>query len=278
MSCRDSEVHTLRGLYAAGVVIVIPTYRPPQSVHSIINELDGLGPIVVSDDASPATFDPLLRRLASDGIRVIHHDENRGIARALNDGLRVAREVGAEWLMTLDQDSWIDRHQAERLVHSAQEQQQRMQGRLGVIGPGDIILQGGASLYRSLDEPISQVPEVIQSGALWSVQALLETGAFSQRLTMDAVDAEACLGLRERGFSVLVDRDISLHHKLGETRPVRIFGKQVLVTHHTPKRLAHMRRNRMALFAREFKQSPANAFRTLRRIALNEILTRSTRR
>jgi len=267
--------HTER---AASVVILIPTYRPPHSVRDVIDELVGLGPIVLSDDASPATYDLLLRHLATKGIRVIRHHENRGIARALNDGLHVAHQFDAQWLLTLDQDSWFDRHQAEQLLRSAQEQQQMMRGRLGVLGPGDITLQGGASLYQRSDESISHVPEVIQSGALWCVQALSQIGGFRQSLTMDAVDAEASLGLREKGFSVLVDRDISLQHALGNTRAVRILGRQVLVTHHPRKRLAHMRRNRMALFAREFKQSPSNAVRTLRRIALNEILTRTTSR
>lgn len=84
--------------------------------------------------------------------------------------------------------------------------------------------------------------EVIQSGALWNVSALESIGGFDESLGIDAVDAAACLRLKEQGYLV------------------------------APARRASMVRNRLRLAPAEFKQSPTHAFRTLRRVGVNATL------
>jgi len=278
MSCRESEDPVSTADAEASVVVVIPTHRPPATLSELVAELSPLGPIVISDDCSPVTFDGILRGLAQPGVTVLRHCTNQGIGRGLNEGLAEAERRGATWLLTLDQDSWLSLSSAKALLSSSNQQSMHSAKPLGVIGAGTVRLQGGAALYPLTAANVHEVPEVIQSGSLWSVLALRSIGGFRLDFVMDAIDADACLRLRKGGYAVLIDREVELEHCLGNVQPTRLLGRQILVTRHPPERLRLMRRNRLALFPEEFRQSPSNAMRAIRRIAMNELLSRWSRR
>ena len=114
--------------------------------------------------------------------------------------------------------------------------------------------------------------EVFQTGALWSVAALLDAGGFDERLGIDAVDASACLSLRRAGFRVVLEPAAHLSHQWGNAQKARLLGRAVSVTHHSPERRTTMVRNRLRLAPAEFAASPTQGFRSLRRLAVNTAL------
>lgn len=261
------------------VVALIATYRPTPSVIDLVQVLVASGvPVVVSDDASPCTSDPVLAEVAAvPGVEVIRHDRNRGIARGLNEGLRATG--GARWLLTLDQDSQIDGDYVQAIAEFADSWDSiwTEPARVGAVGAGHVRDASGELNYPITvigvgDRSLLCTEEVIQSGTLWSVPALTAVGGFDESLGIDAVDAAACLRLREAGYRVAIAPDLVVQHQLGDTRPVRIFGRTVLATGHSGERRATMMRNRLRLAPAEFRQSPKHALRTLRRVSVNAIL------
>lgn len=263
------------------VEAVIATYRPLYAVVDLARILVASGvPVIISDDASPCTSDPVLAEVAAiDGVRVIRHHRNQGIARGLNDGLSSAGS--SRWLLTFDQDSVIDSDYVRSIVEFA-DSWDSLWGdaiRVGAVGAGHV--RHGDS-HGELNYPITIVPsgdremwcteEVIQSGTLWSVAAMNAVGGFDESLGIDAVDAAACLRLREQGYRIAVAPDLVLQHQLGDSRPVTVLGKTVLATGHSGERRATMMRNRLRLAPAEFRQSPKHALRTLRRIGVNAVL------
>ena len=99
---------------------VVPTFRPESGpLMDLLEVLAAQADVIVADDASPCTSDRVLADVASQGIPVVRHSHNAGIARSLNDGLRHAQATGADWLLTVDQDTvitwrdcwpWPERH------------------------------------------------------------------------------------------------------------------------------------------------------------------------
>ena len=82
------------------VLLVVPTFRPTESVISLIKNAQLT--TIVSDDASPVTADRVLREVSQlENVTVIRNRNNRGIARGLNQGLDFARSHGFNWLLTL---------------------------------------------------------------------------------------------------------------------------------------------------------------------------------
>ena len=259
---------------ATPLVAVVPTFWPGAEVLNLVGHLatDCAG-IVVSDDASPCTSDPILRGLVHQtSVSVIRHEHNRGIARGLNDGLRVAQEMKATWLLTVDQDSTLPKDYVPRLLAAAHR---RIAGGepLGAIG-AEVILDGeGEMTYPPQGLPGRlMTEEVIQTGTLWSVQEMTDVGGFDESLGIDAVDAAACLALRQRGFTIGLADGVSLEHRIGTSRNLSFGRRSIMITGHSPERRATMIRNRLRLFPAEFRQSPRHAVRTLRRVAVNQTL------
>ena len=226
--------------------------------------------IVVSDDASPATFDRILRQCSAP---VHRHNDNQGIARSLNVGLRFAEDSGAAWLLTVDQDSRLPEGFVDALLATA-----RLAGdsglQVGAIAAETVVVGQTQLAYLQHEEfGVVTTTEVFQSGTLWNVEALRGIGGFDESLGIDGVDAAACLALRERGYRVVLAPGVVLEHAFGDGRPVRLFGRTVMATGHSPSRRTTMVRNRLRLLPRELRADPAQAWRSSRRLLVNTALS-----
>jgi GT2 family glycosyltransferase len=234
--------------------------------------------VLISDDASPCSFDSVLRGAGtSPRVRVLRHTRNSGIARGLNEGLAAAAAFEAAWLLTVDQDSAIELATLAALVDTAVDVRMDHPN-VGVLAPGRIDDAAGTLVVPGTpwQHGLVSAWEVMQSGALWSVPALRAIGGFDASLGMDGVDAGACLSLREAGYLVLVDPTLSIGQQVGDptrSRTIRILGHTSAHTAHGPGRRTSMIRARIRLFPREWRQSPGNALRTLRRVAVSAGLT-----
>ncbi|CAB4999065.1 unannotated protein [freshwater metagenome] len=261
------------------VVAVVATYRPDaESLLALIDDLarDGITTIVV-DDGSPCTFDPLLREVAGrvaaeTPVTVQRFGTNHGIARSLNAGVTTAQALKAPWLLTLDQDTRLPVGVIEQLLATA-ERAKKAGLVVGAIGPiiGDA--SGGDIKYPTREvNGFATTAEIVQSGAIWSVAALQEIDGFDERLGIDAVDAAACLNLRQIDYQVLVDGEARITHRVGNARAVQVLGRTVLATGHSADRRTTMVRNRLRLAPAEFMQSPIQGLRSLRRLAVSTAL------
>lgn len=258
------------------VVAVIPSYRPDAvDLPVLVEALLGCGvPVVVADDASPCTSDTLLRTASDTGVTVVRHRRNEGIARSLNDGLRLAAAAGATWLLTVDQDSELGPDYVARLLEVAESSAGSLgTGMVGAVAAGGISDASGTMGYPVVEASgVTTTHEVIQTGTIWSVDAMTALGGFDESLGIDGVDAAACLALRAAGLAVVVAPGLSIGHRIGAGRQVRVLGRDVLSSGHSPERRTTMVHNRLRLFPAEFAQSPAHAFRTVRRVAVNTAL------
>jgi len=230
--------------------------------------------VLVSDDGSPCTYDAVLARVgAIEGVRVIRNRRNCGIGRALNQGLQDAREHDHPWLLTVDQDSSVDAAYAPSIVEYAQSLVD-LEVPVGAVGAGQVHDASGPLTYptqqlRSGTAAILVTEEVIQSGSVWFVPALSQTGGFDESLGMDALDAAACLALRAIGRVVVIDPSAVIAHEIEGAQQFTVLGKEFMVTGHSAKRKRAIVRNRLRLFPREFAQSPKHAVRTVRRGLVN---------
>jgi len=258
------------------VYCVIPTFTPESTLLDLAAGLSSQCPVLVVDDASPCTSDGLLRQVeALPGVGVIKHSTNAGIGRGLNDGLTVARDAGCAWLLTVDQDTDVPAGYVTALIEAARRLSAG-EVPLGALGAGSVTIAGASMRYpgHALDcqgTNVASTEEIVQSGTLWNINAITAFGGFNETFGMDAVDAHACLSLREAGLVVATVADLEINHRIGSAQPVTIKGRNpVFLTGHSPERRTLMVRNRLALFPSEFRQSPRHAFRTLRRVLINQ--------
>lgn len=256
------------------MVSVVPTFSPPPQFFELVAKLSKQSDmVVISDDGSPCTSDDLLRQTAHlDQAEVLRHRENAGIARGLNDGLTAAQRVGAPWLLTVDQDTMLEESYVGEIVGVATDRVASGE-RLGALGAAMVEDASGSMNYPTLmRNGLPTTEEVIQTGTLWSVEALDRIGGFDETMGMDAVDAAACLALRKEGYLIGLAAGLQVAHAIGRATSVHIGGRTVMVTGHSAQRRTSMLRGRLRLFPAEFAESPRHAVRTIRRVVVNQSL------
>lgn len=190
----------------------------------------------------------------TDGVVCIDNTENnRGVAAALNEGFRKAVAEGAEWILSMDQDSILPPGAVQALLQCACQDSRIAQAgpRWNDEGSGD------AGAY--------DTAFLITSGSLVRASAWLAAGPFREDYFIDLVDVEYSRRLRDKGFRVVCCPQVAMEHHLGEG-PMgwNLFGKKRLCyIGHAPVRIYYMLRNAL-YFNREYKD--AESGRLLRKL------------
>lgn len=200
----------------------------------------------------------------SSNIIFIHNGANLGVAAALNIGINIAKNSGADFVLLMDQDSYpvgdmvetLNRSLCTRVMHG---------DNVAAIGP---ILQDSqnASISRvSQARPLcgkhaglvagqDVVPTdfLISSGSLIPIRVLSEIGEMDETLFIDHVDTEWGLRARARGYVLLQSCRALMEHSLGERRlRVRLIRTRN-VPLHKPFRYYYMVRNSIILYKRGY--------------------------
>lgn len=248
---------------AAVVVTFFPDEALPARLAALARECDR---VIVVDNGSDAAARALI---SGERVESILLEENRGLATALNLGLRRALESGFEWAVTFDQDSTPRPGMVEALWRT----------RVEAAAPGRVAVVGPRLCEERLDDEdhrwivphpkcrwwfarvpcesgdLSGVAFVITSGALTDLRIYRELGPMDEGLFIDYIDHDYCLRARRAGYEILVSLAAVLTHNLGAKREYRVAGRAVRPTFHSALRLRYMARNRWVLwrrFAREF--------------------------
>src|SRR5690606_11647756 len=98
------------------VAVVVPCYDVGDRLAGVLDALPRFVDIVVVVDDGSA--EPVAAPLRRPGPRVVtlRHDVNRGLARAMERGLRAALDLGADIVVKIDGDGQMDPAQMERLI------------------------------------------------------------------------------------------------------------------------------------------------------------------
>lgn len=252
------------------VIAVVPSYRPDPSIH---DGLAALAPqvdeVIVVDDGSPAEFDSILDEIALGGHTVVRSVENRGIAAALNTGIRMALDRGADYVLTLDDDTIMPPdYIAVALDIFARATPAT---RLGIVS-SDRVNGHPAIPPRRSPEGFGLVGEAIQSGMVISAECLRVCGLMDERFFIDCVDTEYCARIGELGFRIAIATGTDLAHTLGVQVPQRPFGHQlmrdgqpVLYQYHTPYRRYFITRNNIDMWFRFASTQPRWVLAVIRR-------------
>lgn len=248
---------------AAPLQAVVVTFHPgedlEENLRAIIAECGRV--IVVDNGSGPAAC---ARIAAIGGAELMSLGANRGIAAALNAGIRRAVEQGCEWVVTFDQDS-----RPEPGFIAAMRATQAALPDAAVIGPNIEEIARG-KYYRWLrrhpflpgvfqrvaceGRDLADITIVITSGSFTSTAAWGKIGGFDEGLFIDLVDTDFCLRARAAGYSVAVSAAAHLKHNFGRREKRFLLGRAFHPTNHSPLRHYYMGRNRVPMLARHWRE------------------------
>ncbi|WP_336856751.1 glycosyltransferase [Sinomonas albida] len=243
-----------------GVAIVMPMFSPRRES---IDRLQGLAAqarqVILVDDNPAENRDWSDALGTAPNVRVIRHATNRGIAAALNTGVREVLDAPEiEYVITLDQDSELPTHYVEKFLceQAANDLSNQTTGILcpeRMDGRRVATRRNGAAPY-----------DPMQSGMFIPLSTFRKVGLFDESLFIDAVDSDFALRTRKSGLDVEFVRDTDLQHGLGEQIPATIFGRNLrwrgatkFFSSHSATRLYYIARNHLIVNVRFLGFDPA---------------------
>ncbi|MDO1527786.1 glycosyltransferase family 2 protein [Fulvimonas sp. R45] len=194
-------------------------------------------------------------------VSLIRLGSNRGVATALNAGIRIARAAGATHVLLSDQDSLPPPDMVSGLLTAARSlgDEARVAAvgpvfinrRTGMTHPFQHPVPGWMAYKHALPTPESPVVEtltLITSGSLVSIAALNDIGEMRDDLFIDYVDTEWCHRARHRGWRIYGTCLAKMTHDMGDAAlRVWLFGWRNEMDY-SPERVYYRVRNFVALY------------------------------
>lgn len=168
-----------------------------------------------------------------DNVHYVSLGRNLGIAAALNRGFETARDHGAEWVLSMDQDSSFNSDHISLLLTNTK------------TAEIDTAVIGCLETDRAPGTGLREIDKVITSGSLNRVSAYSHIGGFNEDLFIDQVDFEYCFRLKAAGFRILQDLRVQMHHQKGDPELKAFRGRSYTVTHYNATRRYYQVRNRL---------------------------------
>lgn len=245
----------------SGIHAVVVTCQP--DLAALDAQLQRLAPqlasIIVIDNASaPELLASLEMQVLAPGGALVANESNLGVAAALNQGIAIARGMGARHVLLMDQDSLpapdmvVRLHDALRILESQGE-------RVAAVGPvAEDLRTGEAAPFVRIGFPLNHKVHVeagevmacdflITSGCLVPMAALEEVGGFDASLFIDNVDLDWSFRATRAGYALYGIGDARMGHRIGDDIRKMPLGASFV---HSPTRLYYMMRNRILLYRR----------------------------
>lgn len=192
-------------------------------------------------------------KIDGDNVKYVSMQGNAGIARAQNHGIALSFEMGANFVMLLDQDSDIEILTVQRLVC----EYERLVGlglQVAAVGPlyvdknvnrcANKVIESNNNVFISCCTQNSGTitsDVMISSGMLISRMSIEKIGLMSEFLFIDLVDIEWCLRAKYFGFCCYIVTDAIMEHCIGYDNVKTVMGNRIGI--HSPFRFYYQVRN-----------------------------------
>lgn len=236
------------------IAAIVPTFRPDTEVAERLRALAAqVDVVVVTDDGSGRAFEAVLAGLEREGHVVLPSTVNRGIASALNRGAAHAQDLGATFVLTVDQDTVVGSGYVRGALDALKAVGDPAGVRVAVVAGA---VDGAAPAGTSVRWP-GERWELLQSGLFVSSELLQRVGPFEEGFFIDCVDTEWGLRAQALGVRFAAAEACVLAHGAGVevVRRLPAVG-EVRFSVHSPVRRFYITRNRVVLSTRYAARRP----------------------
>jgi rhamnosyltransferase len=260
---------------ASSICAVMVTFFPDsgavERARLIVHQV---GAVIVVDNGSGPEHEDILHTLSRiPRLTLLQNDTNVGLATALNQGVRWAKNHGFEWVLLFDQDSTPLDSMVSELSHICLALGREASTTL--IGSNFVDVNSGRAWLNSPDDPNRSwvdTKTMTTSGTLMPISAFHTLGPFRSDLFVDLVDMEYSLRAKSRGFSVVASVRPLMLHTVGAKKRRRLLWRTVWPSNHPPQRRYLMARNSVLLIREYGARDPTWALATVSALVKSLIL------
>ena len=212
------------------------------NLHCIENEVDK---VIIIDNGSKNDTVSILKTIKKHHT-IIYLKKNMGIAYALNEGLKYAKENSYDWIITFDQDTVPIKGSITKLLNIGVECNEKNEKYVS-FGP-QLIVENSRNVEKKVKRGNMKVPYLITSGNLIKVNQAVKVGGWTNNLFIDAVDYDFSLKLRKNNYKLIRCYGCLMNHTVGEKKEGRFVHNEI--------RKFYMIRNQKYLLKTYFKLFP----------------------
>jgi len=227
------------------VCVGIITYNIDEKIIKVVNSIvDQVDSIVIVDNASENyTFKILDELSKSNKINVIFNMLNVGIAKALNQAVKYAKNNNFDWILTLDHDSVCDENMIKDMLQCAVEYKNIES--VGILTPKiyEINKKDYISKKGFGNKKFIKVNDCIQSGSLIKLDVFDKVGCFNEDLFIYHVDFDFCQRLLKYEYDILQCNNVTLFHEEGYKTPKFFCGIKAYYNNYSYSAIYYITRN-----------------------------------
>lgn len=246
---------------------IVVTYKPElTALLKLLGQLNKETDFIVIDNGSPQ-IEKLEKSITvyERCQQLLRLENNEGLARALNIGIRLGREAGYEYIFLFDQDSSLCDLFIARMIASYKDAVQYSENGIAAVGPRIInpqtMRQTPFKLFNRLmlrsDRHFAHTTKhfladfLITSGTLAIAKHLDAIGDMKESYFIDNVDLEWCFRAKSLGFDLVGTDGAVLYHAIGE-RSLNPLVRAGIMAQHNPSRTYYSSRNRTHLYGMKY--------------------------
>lgn len=223
----------MKYIITAGIVTFNPDlYKLKENINAILTQVDK---VIIFDNGSKNQKN--IEDEYHNIVTLIKSEKNVGIATALNRLMEKSEELGASWMISLDQDSVCPQNFCEQMNPYLYKEDN-----FGIVCP--LIVERNVGIVgHNPEKKYKSVRTCITSGAFIRIDAWNKINGYDESMFIDSVDFEYCYRLRKAGYQVIQVRDVKLLHELGSSERRRFLFWKIVVTQHNAFRKYYIARN-----------------------------------
>ena len=240
------------------ITAIVVLYNPIidnliSNLKQIIDQVDN---IVIVDNSISAIDSNYFIENGILNYTYIFNNENLGIAKAQNIGIKIAKQNKSNFVFFMDQDSFPDNNLIQ-ILYTDYLELYNNNIKISVIGSLAINKDNNLPYLPrlrklklfSFKDNIYKANEVISSGSLIDIKLFDIVGYFDELLFIDGVDHEWCWRSKQHGYQCAISKNARLLHSLGEGDK-KILGFRIAIS--SPFRIYYQYRNYFYLIKKKY--------------------------
>jgi rhamnosyltransferase len=209
---------------------IITTFSPDDFFLSRIDRVVlQVCKVIIIDDSGCNAISRFEPKLTDKKILIIRNSVNMGIASSLNTGIKKASELGAKFILTLDDDTLIPFNYLNIMMDALKKNEK------GVVS--------GRRGNHDVDILYKNKRNLITSGCLCSIDLFKKVGLFNESLFIDLVDFEFCTRVRKNGYGLVEIGKVRIDHSVGDGKDIQFLFFKIHIFNHSPFRNYYQIRN-----------------------------------
>ncbi|VYU05415.1 glycosyltransferase [Clostridium butyricum] len=225
------------------ICAVIITYNIDEKIIEVVKSIEyQVDKVIIVDNASEERTIKILNSINKNNkIKIIFEESNVGIAKALNDGIKLAQKLEYDWVLTLDHDSICERNMINKMINVSK----LVNDNIGIITPQIYETTKKDYISRKVCDSslYTYVKDCIQSGSLINIKVFDEIGFFNEELFIYHVDFDFCQRLLKKNYKVIQCNKVTLYHEEGYKIPKKLFLKKVFYNNYSSTAIYYITRN-----------------------------------